>query len=112
MGEPHDPEDIDRWHDDGGREPPGEAVRPGGTPEATADGRPFVLEGKPDDKLPLWLPEPAREGDPVYCRGVLLGTFHGDRTKPGGWYVRHRRLRELPAELADAIRARRIDAPR
>lgn len=56
--------------------------RPVGTPAATEDGRPFVPrdEGKPLESL-LWMPKPPRDGDPVYCRGVLSGTVHGDDGK-------------------------------
>jgi hypothetical protein len=61
---------------------------PVGTPAATEDGRPFVPkdEDKPLESL-LWIPNPPRDGDPVYCRGVLVGTFHGDDSQPCEWSI-------------------------
>jgi hypothetical protein len=47
----------------------------------------LVRDDSPDDETAWWLPQPARDGDPVYFLGVHVGTFHGDRGKAGGWYV-------------------------
>src|SRR5579872_5230483 len=44
-------------------------------PVASDDGRPlFLLLAKHE----LWAPDPPRDGDPVYCRGFKVGTFHGE----------------------------------
>src|SRR5262245_11386047 len=54
--------------------------RPAGPPLATGAGRSFALW---DAGVELWVPEPPRDGDPVYCRGVCVGTVRGDLRKAG-----------------------------
>jgi len=39
---------------------------------------------------------PRGDGDPVYCGGIRIGTFHG-KNLPGGWYIDLVPSRELPA---------------
>ena len=73
----------------------------------TDDGRPFVRErGEPDDELALWMPEPPRHGDPVYCCGVRVGTVYGDLTRPGEGGVETVPTREMPPKLAEHARER------
>jgi hypothetical protein len=73
----------------------------------TDDGRPVVREqGELDDELALWMPEPPRDGDPVYCCGVRVGTVHGDLTRPGEGCVETVPTRELPPKLAAHTRAK------
>ena len=52
------------------------------------------------------VPETMVDGDPVYEDGFRVGTFHGDRNRPGGWYVELRPTREMPSELAEKYRRR------
>jgi hypothetical protein len=79
---------------------------PAGTPAATADGRPFVPDpGTPPEAPAFWWPDPPREGDPVYCLGALLGKFHGDRSRPGDWYVQTLPAEELPPDVAAWVQA-------
>lgn len=51
----------------------------------TADGRQFAPFKELDDGF--FAPDPIRDGDPVHYQGEVFGTFGGDITKPGGWYV-------------------------
>ena len=92
----------------GGDEGPVEAFRaslaplparahPDGTPLATPDGRPFVPGGGKD--FSLWIPKPARDGDPIFCCGARAGTFRGDPDTPGGWHL-ELQVPALPPELA------------
>ena len=78
----------------------GSAEPSGCSPITTEDGRPFVRQGEGNEHSALWLPDPPRDGDPVYCAGVRVGTFHGQYREPGGWYVETVSTGEMPPELA------------
>jgi hypothetical protein len=69
------------------------------------DGRPFVRhrEGKPPE-LTLWRPDPPREGDPIYCCGVRVGTFHGTLPDSASWYIVTVPTAEMPPTLAAHVR--------
>jgi hypothetical protein len=67
----------------------------------TADGRPFVRDrNEPDDEAAEWMPDPPRDGDPVYCCGKQIGTFHGDYSRPDEWYIETVPSAEMPPKLA------------
>jgi hypothetical protein len=80
------------------------------SPVATADGRPYRADGDAADELALWLPESPRDGDAVYCQGVRIGTFHGDYSKPGEWYVETLPTEELPPGLAERLQGQAKNA--
>jgi hypothetical protein len=72
------------------------------------DRRPLVpFEYNSDEELKLWVPTPLREGDPVYCCGVIVGTFHGDNNKPSGSWLNIAPTEELPPKLAEKYRRMR-----
>ena len=76
-------------------------------PILTLDGRPYVREpDEPDAELALWTPDPPRDGEAVYCGGVRVGTFHGNASRAGGWYVQMVPTRDMPAKLAARVRQR------
>lgn len=80
------------------------AARVAGAPAVSEDGRPFTSDQEPDDEAALWTPDPPRDGDPVYCCGVRVGTFSGDCQKPGGWYIETVPTCEMPSKLAQKVR--------
>jgi hypothetical protein len=44
-----------------------------------------------------------KDGDAVYCHGVRVGTFHGNYSKPGEWYIDVLPSKEQPPELAERL---------
>lgn len=75
-------------------------------PVATEDGRKFVrFDNEPDEEIALWLPSPARDGDPLYCCGVQVGRFGGEEGVPGGSYVQTVETAKMPPKLAAHFRA-------
>jgi hypothetical protein len=82
-------------------------------PEKTEDGRSyFVILGEGEKSI--WAPDPPRHDDRVYCRGVDVGHFHGeyvsvpesgDQLGYCGWCLVTKPLRELPASIAERLRA-------
>jgi hypothetical protein len=78
----------------------------------TSEGRPFVRDpDEPNDELALWMPEPPRDGDPVFCSGVRVGTFRGDCARSGGWYIDTVPTAQMPPALAPIPPARAHKAP-
>jgi hypothetical protein len=73
-------------------------------PVATPGGRPFIRDDAPRDEIAQWMPQPPLDGDPVYCCGVRVGTFHGIHLL-GEWYIETVPTREMPAEFAAHVRA-------
>ena len=71
-------------------------------PSRTEDGRPFVLD---DPDLELWLPEPPRDGDPVFCRAVHVGVVVGDWRTPGKGRLDLISTEHFPPEIAAKIQA-------
>lgn len=70
------------------------------------DGRPLVCLDKVPSEASLWLPNPPREGDPAYCCGQRVGTFHGDGSKPGEWYIDIVPTKDMPPDIAAHFRER------
>jgi hypothetical protein len=81
---------------------PGDAAGP----VVTDVGRPLVRDPvEPDDALALWMPDPPRDGDAVYCCGMRVGTFRGDRAR-GQWHIDLVGTKDLPPKLAEWARPR------
>jgi hypothetical protein len=100
------------FRDADGVEHRGRLGPPSGTPERTADGRPYFREvGDADDPLALWLPSPPRHGDAVYCQGVQVGTVRGDLTTPGGGCIEALPSAQMPARVAAHVRATSTRTP-
>lgn len=83
-------------------------------PVTTADGRPFIRDPHRKTGDPVfWWPDPPRDGDPVFCMGVRIGTFHGEylntSTAFGHWYIRLAPTADMPAKLAAHVRANTSD---
>ncbi len=75
----------------------------------TGDGRPFVRDDTAADDLAMWAPEPPRDGDPVLCCGVRVGTFHDNgesRPDYSDKYLEMVPTKEMPAALAAHTRER------
>src|ERR1051326_6177602 len=87
---------------------------PTGVPPLTLDGRPYVHDQQLTGKgcLSVWAPSPRREADEVYQAGKFLGTFHGDRSKPGGWYISIPATKKsVPATAKEAFHAYLLEDP-
>jgi hypothetical protein len=79
----------------------------------TEDGRPYRPQTWAEGVV-VWVPDPPKDGDPIYCEGVVAGKFCGDTSRAGercghsrlaGWHFETRRTSELPQKLAEYLRA-------
>jgi hypothetical protein len=84
------------------------------SPITTEDGRPLV--SRKWGEAIIWQPSPMRNGDPVYCQGVQVGTIRGTPPPEGppvhrdahglptwDWYIEAVPVKDMPAELASWI---------
>jgi len=74
-------------------------LRPAGTPQVGADGRPFVPDRDPADAAAFWMPLSPRDGDPVYNAGKIIGSFKANRDLPGDWYIETDKMRMKKADV-------------
>lgn len=79
----------------------------------TDDGRPYVVHGGDKGDATFFVPEPPREGDDVYCCGIVVGEVWGDLTTPGQGCILTRPWTELPPALVERCKASRakVNAP-
>ncbi len=74
-------------------------------PPTTEDGRPFVPALGRTSIPGAWLPEPLRDGDPLYADGTQVGSFHGNPDVPFEWYIDLIATKDMPLRVRDFVRA-------